>query len=131
MRFTDFQSHDVPTLRSLEWVRKYCTCEMVLDSEDGSGKKETRNVGLGPNGLLAGKTFNETGLYKQLWYLKFLLDVKKHWEEVPGKRIAMLLSSIADLRPYDEILQRASANFDANLYRLIDLWQFFMPLVIC
>eukprot|EP00178_Gracilaria_changii_P017202 TRINITY_DN491_c0_g1_i1.p1 TRINITY_DN491_c0_g1~~TRINITY_DN491_c0_g1_i1.p1 ORF type:complete len:1536 (-),score=250.71 TRINITY_DN491_c0_g1_i1:9728-14335(-) len=130
-RFPVYQIHNTITLVSREWVRKYYTCEMVVDAEDGSRIKETRNVGLGPNGLLARRKFNEAWLYKQLRYLSYLLNSEERWKEVSLQKDGIIPLSPADKAVYDELFRRAEAFFDANAYRFIDLSPFLMPLGIC
>eukprot|EP00737_Agarophyton_chilense_P002055 gb/GEZJ01002327.1/.p1 GENE.gb/GEZJ01002327.1/~~gb/GEZJ01002327.1/.p1 ORF type:complete len:1512 (-),score=223.04 gb/GEZJ01002327.1/:5194-9117(-) len=128
-RFPVYQLHNVITLKSREWIRKYYTCEMVV-SEDGSRKKLTRNVGLGPNGQVARRKFNEWWLYNQLRYLNYILDVRQRWQEACGEKKGSFSLSAADVETYEGLLRRANAIFDANAYRFIDLAQFLMPLGI-
>lgn len=129
-RFPTVQLQNTILIRTREWIQKYYTCEMLIDPEDGSRTRETRDVGLGANGDMARRKFNEAWLYKQLRYLNYLMDVRVRWKEVRGNEDRELPLSRADLDTYDGLLETVNTTFDANAYRFIDLARFLLPLGI-
>lgn len=129
-RFKTTTLTNVITLALRSWTKKYYNTPFVLNGEDGSRKRETRNIALGGNGALARRKFDEAWLYKQLRYLRYITDVQAKWEQIPGHEDMQIPMSRVDLAVYQELLERVDRAFDANAYRYIDLAQFLVPLGI-
>lgn len=129
-RFSATILANVITLALRTWTEKYYTAPLLLNGDDGSRKRETRNIALGGNGALARRKFDEAWLYKQLRYLHFLMDVPSRWALIPGHEDMQIPVSRVDLAIYEELLERVDKAFDANAYRFIDIAQFLAPLGI-
>lgn len=129
-RFSKATLTNVITLALRSWTGKYYTFPLVLNGDDGSRKRETRNIALGGHGALARRKFDEAWLYKQLRYLRYIMDVQAKWEQIPGHEDMQIPMSRVDLAVYQELLERIDRAFDANAYRYIDLAQFLVPLGI-
>lgn len=130
-RFTSTHLKNVLTLTTRTWIGKYYNTALILNGDDGSRKRETRNIGLGGNGALARRQLDEAWLYKQLRYLHFLMDVEERWRNVAGHEEANMPVSRVDVSLYEELLGRVDQCFDRNAYRFIDVAQFLVPLGLC
>ncbi|CDF40250.1 DNA polymerase alpha catalytic subunit [Chondrus crispus] len=129
-RFSSATLANIITLALRTWTSKYYTSALQLNGDDGSRKRETRNIALGGNGALARRKFDEAWLYKQLRYLRFLVDVPGRWALIPGHEEMKIPVNRADLSMYEELLERVDRTFDANAYRFVDLALFLAPLGI-
>ena len=127
-RFATAHLGNAVTLATRAWIGKYYTTPLMLNGDDGSRLRETRNVGLGGNAALVRRKVDEAWLYKQLRYLHYLMDVEGRWKDMrsegrnPVPRV--------DAAIYEELLVKVDQIFDANAYRFIDLASFLVPLCI-
>eukprot|EP00177_Eucheuma_denticulatum_P001429 GFKZ01002578.1.p1 GENE.GFKZ01002578.1~~GFKZ01002578.1.p1 ORF type:complete len:1531 (+),score=264.94 GFKZ01002578.1:285-4877(+) len=118
------------TLSLRKWKRKYYTAPLVLGGDDGTRRRETRNISMGGNATQIRREFDEAWLYKQLRYVRYLVDVEAVWRQIPRHEDMPNPMSRVDLAMYKELLQTVDQAFDANAYRYVDLSQFLTPLGI-
>jgi DNA polymerase alpha subunit A len=136
-------------LQNRKWVKQYYTTPFKLNGGDGIwARRETRNVGLGGHAAQISRQFDEAWLYKQLRYVRYLMDVDSLWARVEdgdseSKIASNMGGSLAkkgwvarernplllhDAAAYDEFLGLANAALEMNAYRLVDLSVFLAPL---
>jgi DNA polymerase alpha subunit A len=137
------------TMHIRKWVKQYYNTPYKLNSADGIwARRETRNIGLGGNTAHISREFDEAWLYKQLRYVRYLMDVDALWARVcrglnsssnPVSCLALSAKEgsvsrernpllLHDSATYDELLGRANDALDLNAYRLVDLSVFLAPL---
>lgn len=117
------------TLALREWVQMYYTTPLSLNGDDGTRRRETRDVGLGGNAALARRKFDEAWLYRQLRYAHYVMDVNGRWDELnKHEEKAAVPMSGADAEVYETLLETVDEVFDANAYRFVGISQFLAPL---
>ena len=129
-RFSSSYLKNALSLITRKWIGQYYTTPLVLDADDGSRKRDTRNVGLGGTGSLLKRKWDESWLYRQLRYLHFLMDVQGRWRELTGHDTEKIPVSRPDQAVYDQLLDHVDRCFDNNAYRFVDLASFLAPLGI-
>lgn len=112
------------------WTGKYYSSPLLVHGYYGRRERETRDIALSGSGSLARRKFDEPWLFKQLKYLRFLMDVQSRWAMVPGHQEMEITLSHADFRLYQDLLERVEKVLDTSAYKFINVHQFLAPMGI-